>query len=107
MDVTHEFWMAVLMAFGSFILAKIFGKNMKAFLSAVGTWTIIGPLLFIFVTGIFKMESAGADINAVNNIGADTTNSLISYVTLNIPGILISDIAGVFVGAIISAFTGG
>jgi len=99
--------MAVLMAIGSFILVKLFGKNIKALLSAIGTWTVMGPLLFIFITGIFKMEVAGSDINAVNKIGADTTNNLISYVTLNIPGILISDIAGVFVGAIISAFTGG
>jgi hypothetical protein len=96
--------MDVLMALGSLILVNIFGKNMKATLTAIGFWTVMGPLLFIFIAGIFKMEAAGTDINTVNNVGIATTNNLISYVTSNIPGILISDAAGAFVGMLISAF---
>lgn len=104
MDLGHAFLMAVIAAFLTWVLSKIFGRNIGVLITSVGTMFVFMPIVFIYLTWVFEMQSASSNITAVNNIANDTITRLINYLTDNLPSIVISDVAGTFVGGIIVLF---
>jgi hypothetical protein len=94
------------MAIVAWVLTAIFHENFVGLFSSVGTAFVVVPIIFIFLSGVLEMQSASSNITAMNEIANNTITRLIDFLGNNIPEILVSDLAGTFVGVTAGLFTG-
>jgi len=102
MDLTTYFFIAIAMAFATWLIGKIWGYGTKKAITTILGLFVLMPIFIIYVIGVIKMQ---LNPEAINQIAASTIEALITYVAEKMPYIAISDFAGLIVGRIISAFT--
>ncbi len=104
-----QFILALVMAAVAFVLTLVFGKQFGAWLGTMGAAVVMVPLLLIFLSGSLGILSA--DAQTAQTIANSTIERITLYVTNQMPGIVIADVAGAIVGtiggAIISMVNGG
>jgi len=102
MDLTLYFFIAISMAFGTWIVGKIWGYGAKEAIGTMAGLAVALPMILIFIVGAFGIldnpEEAG-------EITSSVIESLINYIADKLPYIVISDVAGITVGRIIGFFT--
>jgi hypothetical protein len=98
MSIEHEFLLGIIIAVITWVLTFIFHENFVALFSSLGTAFVLIPIIFIFLSGVLKMNAVSSNTTAMNQMSIDTTTNLIDYVIKNLPGIIVSDLAGTVVG---------
>ena len=66
------------------------------------TLIVVLPIIIIALIGMLGMLH---DPEATDELAVWTTKAVVDYVAENLPSIAVSDIAGVFVGVVVSLFT--
>jgi len=94
----NEFLLAVIVAAIVFVLTIALGEEFGTLIKFIGAVVIFLPLFFYLIVGMTGMLNAAPD--QTQAIADNTISNLINYVTAKLPGIVISDVAGAFVGAI-------
>jgi len=98
--VASAFIMAVL----AFILVQVCGEDIKAILAVLGTAIVVIPMVFISLSGMTSM--LGADAVTTQVMATNTIDSIVTYFAYQMPGYLISEMAGATVGVIGGLFVG-
>ena len=93
-----QFILALIMAAVAFVLTLVFGKQFGAWLGSMGAAIVIVPLLLIFLSGSLGMLSADAE--TAQTIANSTIERITQYVSNQMLGIVIADVAGAIVGAL-------
>ncbi len=101
MDLKLAFTTALLMALATVLIRAVFGKKVAWVIGFVGALSVMLPLVLIVVLGIVGMlesDSVGAGQAASN-----TASAVFAYMADNLPGLVISAIAGAVVGFCLGA----
>jgi hypothetical protein len=96
MDLLFLFVLAVIMSVATAVARKVLGKKVARVITFVLTLAVIAPLVLIIVFGVARIlnSSPVAGLEA----GRATAKAVFAYLITNLPGIVISEVAGVFVG---------
>jgi len=89
MDLASQFIFLVIFGIIGFIIGYFTGFNLANLFSNIGAIVVILPAIFIILKEISNPEYASQAIN-----------DLIKWLVDTLPGVVISDAAGAFVGAI-------
>jgi phosphoglycerol transferase MdoB-like AlkP superfamily enzyme len=95
-DLLFLFVLALSLAIATVVIRKLFGKRVAAVVKLLLTAAVILPLVLIIFFGITRSLQASQE-NA-REIGLATARAVVDYAVVNLPGIVISDIAGIMVG---------
>ena len=101
MDLKLAFTTALLMALATVLIRAVFGKRVAWVIGFVGALSVLVPLLLIVILGVVGMlesDSVGAGEAASN-----TMSAVLAYMVENLPGLVISAIAGAVVGFCLGA----
>lgn len=85
------------MAVVAFVLVLIFGEQITALLTTIGAALFIVPVALVMIQATFGMM--GSDVATASNISDSTTSWMFSYLGAELPGIVVSEMAGTVVGA--------
>jgi hypothetical protein len=96
------FILALLEAVAVALIAYFLGKKTTSAFTAIGTTVMLLPLALIMIGGAIKMM--GAPPETVGIIGNDTIASVIALITGQLPSVMMSDVAGALVGAVVGVF---
>ena len=102
MDLGLYFVIAIIIAFATWLIGRIWGYKAKQTILTIGAMAIVLPIIIIFIAGWWGMLH---EPGSSTEIADKTIEAIINYVVNNLPYILISDVAGVFVGAMVGSFT--
>ncbi len=98
MDLRLALTTAVLSALATILIGVMFGKRVAWIIGFAGTLSVLLPLILIVVFGVTGMlEADGA---GVGQAASNTETAIINYMIENLPGLVISAVAGAVVGFI-------
>lgn len=103
MDLGLYFIIAIIMAFVTWLVGKIWGYRAKETIRTIVVLAVVLPIFIIAIVGMLGMLQ---EPEAAEEIAASTIDTIINYVVEKLPYILISDIAGIIVGRVVGFFTG-
>lgn len=92
-----QFACALVIAVLALILSLVFGKDVRVLFVTIGVAIIVVPVLLIFISGTNAILNAGPEYAGV--MADATIANIMTFYGENLPGILISEIAGALVGA--------
>ena len=87
---------AALMALATILIRAIFGKKVVAIITVIGILALLLPLVLIIVSGVTGMLNA--TLESEGKVSSDTIAAIMNYVADNLPGLVISALAGAAVG---------
>jgi len=100
LDLRLAFVTAALMALATILIRAVFGKKVAAVVTLIGVLSLLLPLILIIVSGVTGMLNAAPDTEG--KVSSDTITAIMNYVANNLPGLVISAIAGAGVGFLVS-----
>ena len=93
--------LAVIMAFVTWLLTKTGERKAGEVIVQVGTAMIVVPMIIMLIVFFIKAQ---LNPGAVNELGAETIDQIVTFFAEKLPFVLLSDVAGVIVGSIIGSF---
>ena len=102
MDLGLYFVIAIIIAFATWLIGRIWRYKAKQAIITIGAMAVVLPIIIIFIAGWWGMLH---EPGAGGEIANKTIEAIINYVVNNLPYILVSDVAGVLVGAVVGSFT--
>jgi len=102
MDLGLCFIIAIVMAITTWLIGVLWGYGTKQAITTLITLIVVLPIIVIYITGVLGMLH---NPEATDEMVAWTIKAIFNYVAENLPSIAVSDIAGIFVGGMISLFT--
>jgi hypothetical protein len=101
-DLGLYFFIAVIIAFATWLIGMIWGYKAKQAIITIAAMAVILPIVIIFIAGWWGMlHEPGSGAEIANK----TIEAIINYIVNKLPYILVSDVAGVLVGAVVGSFT--
>jgi len=101
-DLGLYFIIAIIIAFATWLIGRIWGYTAKQAIITIGALAIILPILIIFIAGWWGMlHEPGSGAETANK----TVEAIITYTANKLPYIVVSDVVGVLVGGIVGSFT--
>lgn len=89
---------AFLVATITFILTILVGPRIVEFLATMGRAILFLPIIFVLIIAMIGMMNTNPATSS--NIAESTTSWTVSYFVGKLPGTMISEVAGAFVGAV-------
>ena len=104
MDLTIYLVIAILMAAATFFIGKFLGSEAKQAILYLAGLAVVLPMFIIAITGMLGMLQSTPE--TAQEIASSTIEAIVNYTAEKLPYIVISDVAGIIVGGIVSLFTG-
>ena len=104
MDFGLYFIIAILMAIGTYIIGRMYGRKVVAVIKRVLALSLILPMLLMALFATIDMQNAEQD--EVYEIRDNAIEEIVDYTTGKLPYVLISDIVGIAMGSIALVFRG-
>lgn len=101
MDLKLAFVTALLMAMATILIRAVLGKKVAWLISVVAALSVLLPLVLIVVLGVIGMLEPGPE--GAGKAASDTITAIVNYIADNLPGLVISAVAGAVVGFLAGA----
>ena len=104
MDLALYFVIAILMVIATLLIGKFLGDEAKQAILYLAGLAVVLPMIVIALMGMLGMLQS--DPATAQEIASSTIEAIVNYTVEKLPYIVISDVAGIIVGGIVSLFTG-
>ena len=104
MDLTLYFFISILMAIGTIIIGKKYGRKKTSAIERLSFLALILPVVLTGSFAIFKMMNANPE--ETEEISNKAVTQIIDYAAEKLPYIVVSDFAGIIAGTLLIPFVG-